>query len=90
MGDGVGLHTDQNHPAVQQLAGIVRTVTGLPGYFYREHFGTDARFYSSKGIPAVCCGPIGFGLHSDEEWVDINSLTQTYDVFRELSLTYAK
>lgn len=89
LGDGVGLNTDQNHPAVQQLAGIVRRVAGTGGHFYREHFGTDARFYSSKGIPAVCCGPIGFGLHSDEEWVDIASLGQTYDVFKELSLTYA-
>jgi succinyl-diaminopimelate desuccinylase len=90
MGDGVGLNTDQNDPAVQQLAAIVRRVTGLPGHFYREHFGTDARFYSSKGIPAVCCGPIGAGLHSDEEWVDIASLSQTYAVFKELSLTYAR
>ncbi len=87
IGSGVPLNTDPNHPAVQQLAQVVRDV-GLPAHFYREHFGTDARFYSAKGTPAVCCGPIGAGLHSDEEWVDIDGLVKTYEVFAKLVTYY--
>jgi len=88
MGHGVPLDTDPNHPAVQQLAHIVRDVTGRPGHFYREHFGTDARFYSAKGIPAVCCGPVGAGLHSDLEWADVDGLVETYNVFAALAKHY--
>ena len=85
---GVPLNTDPTHPAVQQLAKIVGDVMGQPAGFYREHFGTDARFYSAKGTAAVCCGPIGFGLHSDEEWVDIDGLVKNYHVFAKLVTHY--
>ncbi|MDZ4721842.1 MAG: M20/M25/M40 family metallo-hydrolase [Roseiflexaceae bacterium] len=80
------LHTDPNDPQVQQLAQRITVVTGVQAGFFREHFATDARFYSSAGIPAVCLGPIGAGLHSDEEWVDIASLGQTYDILRRFVL----
>jgi succinyl-diaminopimelate desuccinylase len=88
MGDGVPLDTNPEHPAVQQLAQIVRDTTGRPAHFYREHFGTDARFYSSQGIAAVCCGPVGAGLHSDNEWADIDGFVETYKVFAELVKHY--
>jgi succinyl-diaminopimelate desuccinylase len=79
---GAPLHTDPHDPQVQQLAVAVGGVTGAAAGFYREHFATDARFYSSAGIPSVCLGPIGAGLHSDEEWVSIESLGQTYEILR--------
>lgn len=75
---GPPLATDPNHPHVQRLAEVISTVTGTPAQLYREHFASDARFYSALGIPAVCFGPAGAGLHSDEEWVDITSLEQMY------------
>lgn len=77
---GSPLATDPNEPRVQRLAGEVAAVTGQPAQFSREHFASDARFYSEAGIPAVCLGPVGAGLHSDEEWVDIASLAQLYEV----------
>jgi succinyl-diaminopimelate desuccinylase len=80
------LYTDPDDVQVQQLAGRIAAVTGAQAGFYREHFSTDARFYSSAGIPAVCLGPIGAGLHSNEEWVDIASLGQTYDILRRFVL----
>ncbi|HMO59172.1 MAG TPA: M20/M25/M40 family metallo-hydrolase [Roseiflexaceae bacterium] len=82
--EGGLLNTDIHNPAVQQLATTVADVTGTPAGFYREHYGSDARFYSDAGIPSVCCGPTGAGLHSDEEWVDIASLVQFYAISRRL------
>lgn len=76
----VVLYTDPNHPEVQRLAGVVATHTGAPTRFYREHYATDARYYNHTGVPAVCVGPIGAGLHSDEEWVDIQSLVTLYQI----------
>jgi succinyl-diaminopimelate desuccinylase len=83
---GAGLVTDPKNPRVQELAAIVARNTGRAPQFYREHFATDARFYSQHGVPAVCLGPVGAGLHSDEEWVDIDSLEQLYAILTELSL----
>ena len=55
-------------------------VLGRTALLYREHFASDARFYSDLRIPAVCFGPVGAGLHSDEEWVSIDSLVELYHV----------
>lgn len=79
------LSTDPATPAVQRLAAIVTQVRDQPAQLYREHFGTDARYYSAAGIPAVCLGPVGAGLHSDEEWVEIESLVQLYTVLERFS-----
>ena len=81
--DGPPLDTDPNNPHVQQLANVSAAVLGQSTELYREHFASDARFYSSVGIPAICFGPVGKGLHSDDEWVDLESLAQVYDVLRK-------
>lgn len=72
------LMTDPDVPVVQGLARAVEHVLGKPATLYREHFGSDARFYSMVNIPAVCFGPTGSGMHSTDEWVDIESLAQVY------------
>jgi succinyl-diaminopimelate desuccinylase len=76
---GPPLYTNPDQPEVRRLAACVAAVAGKPAGFYREHFATDARYYSDMGIPAVCLGPTGAGLHSDEEWVEIDSLELLYD-----------
>jgi len=60
------LNTVLDTPAVQHVAQIVAQVRGAEAAFFREHFCTDARFYGAAGMPAVCIGPIGAGLHSDD------------------------
>jgi len=76
------LDTNPDEASVRRLAACVAAVTGRPAQLYREHFASDARYYSDRRIPAVCLGPVGAGLHSDEEWVEIDSLMQLYDVLR--------
>lgn len=46
-----------------------------------EHGATDGRFFASLSIPVITIYPIGGGIHSDNEWVDINSLHKLYDLF---------
>ncbi|MFQ3661643.1 MAG: M20/M25/M40 family metallo-hydrolase, partial [Chloroflexaceae bacterium] len=70
---GAALYTDPEHPAVARLASLLERRLGRPPRLFREHYATDARYYTSAGIPAVCVGPVGAGLHSDEEWVSIES-----------------
>ena len=79
---GVPLSSDPQDAQIQRLAEIAGAVIGRAPRLYREHYASDARFYSHAGIPAVCFGPVGAGLHSDEEWVEIASLVQLYEVLR--------
>ncbi len=82
---GPPLDTPPDNVHVQHLQGVIRAVTEEEGKLYREHYASDARFYSDVGIAAVCFGPIGAGLHSDEEWVEIESLETTYHILRRLA-----
>jgi succinyl-diaminopimelate desuccinylase len=79
---GPGLRTDPEHPEVCRVADLLEARLGHSPRFYREHFATDARYYTNAGIPAICVGPVGAGLHSDEEWVSIDSLVDLYHVCR--------
>jgi len=83
---GGPLDSDPNDAAIQRLAATAARVTGAPARLYREHFASDARFYSARQIPSVCFGPVGAGLHSDEEWVDIDSLAQLHEALRQFVL----
>jgi succinyl-diaminopimelate desuccinylase len=80
------LATDPDDAGVRRLATHVAEVTGGPARLYREHFASDARYYSDLRIPSVCLGPVGAGLHSDEEWVEIYSLVQLYEVLRRFAV----
>lgn len=80
LSSGPPLATDCEHPAVQQVAELITVRLGHGPRFFREHYSTDARYYTSAGIPAICLGPVGAGLHSDEEWVSIASLVDLYDI----------
>ena len=82
---GIPLLTDPNDPHLAHLAASVERITGRRPTFYREHYGSDARFYSGAGIPAICFGPVGAGLHSDEEWVDIASLERLYRILYDFA-----
>jgi succinyl-diaminopimelate desuccinylase len=82
--DGSVLVSAEDDPHIQRLRSVIATHNAGQARFRNEHFGSDARFYSEAGSPAVCFGPTGAGLHSHEEWVDVASLEQFYSVLREL------
>lgn len=82
---GIPLMTDPNDPHLAQLAASIERIIGRQPVFYREHYGSDARFYSGAGIPAICFGPVGAGLHSDHEWVDIASLERLYLILHDVA-----
>ncbi|GAG49631.1 unnamed protein product, partial [marine sediment metagenome] len=43
-----------------------------------KYFGASAYYeqgiISAHGVPTVCFGPSGGGAHSEEEWVDLDSV----------------
>lgn len=71
-------YSNVNNIYSKTLSEIFKKSTGKPVKIVKGHGASDARFYSEKNIPGIEFGPSGHGLHSDDEWVDINSLSQYY------------
>jgi succinyl-diaminopimelate desuccinylase len=84
---GPGLYTDPEHAEVCRVADLLEQRLGQTPRFYREHFATDARYYTIAGMPAVCVGPVGAGLHSNEEWVSVDSLLDLHAVLLAYATT---
>jgi acetylornithine deacetylase len=71
--------------------GIVRAtlaaateVLGQPPPIAGQTFWTDAALLAEAGAETVVLGPIGAGLHTREEWVNLDSLV---DLARILAVT---
>lgn len=81
--------TSETNPYVLALSKATEKVTGKPSEIIVKHGGSDVRFYEPVGVPGVTFGPIGAGLHSDEEWVDAKSLEDYYNILKEFLLSLA-
>lgn len=72
--------TGADHPLVQIIKetqtdlNLTSRLAGFPAV-------TDAAFYAGAGIPPVILGPSGAGLHGEDEYVEIDSLTETAKVY---------
>ncbi|MFQ5913542.1 MAG: M20 family metallopeptidase [Nitrospinota bacterium] len=67
--------TDAQHPYVQRMLRVVERVLGSPQRPMGYMAGTDARHFSSAGIPAVVFGPGEFSqAHAADESVSIDQL----------------
>ena len=51
-------------------------------------YWTDAALLSERGMEAVLIGPVGAGLHSAEEWVDLNSVYDLAEIVAETAVLY--
>ncbi|MCA9951572.1 MAG: M20/M25/M40 family metallo-hydrolase, partial [Anaerolineales bacterium] len=63
-----------NAPVVQSLERVTSTHLGHAPQHSGQTFWTDAALLAGAGIDTVLIGPIGAGLHSAEEWVDLQSV----------------
>jgi acetylornithine deacetylase len=55
-----------------------------------QSFWTDAALLAGAGIETVLCGPRGNGLHSEEEWVDIESVLDLAYILVETAINYCQ
>lgn len=49
-------------------------------------FWADSALLAAAGIPTVVFGPTGEGLHSETEWVDIDSLEQCVEIYSRVAV----
>lgn len=74
------LATPRDAAIVDTLGRQYARVTGTGPELGSQPAWTDAAVLSAAGIPTVVFGPVGEGLHGDEEWVDVDSVTTVADV----------
>jgi succinyl-diaminopimelate desuccinylase len=80
--------TDPEHPFIQQLQKVIQKNTGKKAAIIGAHGTTDLRFYSSLiNVSGIEYGPTGGGAHGDNEWVDIKSLEQYYEILKQFLLS---
>ena len=79
--------TDKNNAFVKKLKTTVKKITGKSSKVIVKHGGSDIRHFNGVGCDGVTFGPVGEGLHSDNEWVDIKSLGQYYEILRAFLLS---
>lgn len=77
-------------PIVQALEGVMATRLGKKGGHIGQTFWTDAAIFSRAGMDTVLLGPVGHGLHSSEEWVDIQSVAELASILAETAIQYCQ
>jgi acetylornithine deacetylase/succinyl-diaminopimelate desuccinylase-like protein len=59
---------------------VTEEVTGRDASLVGEHGGSDGRYFTRKGIPVIMSRPNVGGLHSDREWIEIDSMLAYYHI----------
>jgi succinyl-diaminopimelate desuccinylase len=76
------LFTDAEHADVQLLRKTSAEILNKEVPLRGAHGSSDARHFAPVGGAAVEFGPIGDGIGSDDEWVDLDSLSQYTEILR--------
>jgi len=75
-------------PIVQSLERAMTDYLGSEPVHTGQTFWTDAAILADAGIDTVLIGPKGYGLHSAEEWVDLQSIADLAHVLAQTALDY--
>ena len=75
---------------VQILEGALQNRLGHKPAHRGQTFWTDAALFAEAGMETVLIGPTGYGLHSAEEWVDIQSTIDLAYVLAETAIKYCQ
>ena len=79
--------TKKNNSYIKILQNITKKVTKKPSSLISQHGGADVRHFNKVGCAGISFGPIGKGLHTDNEWVNVKSLEQYYQILKKFLLS---
>jgi succinyl-diaminopimelate desuccinylase len=82
------LSINQKDKYLKVLQKTVREIVSNKGQFHGANGTSDARHFASVGCSAVEFGPIGGGIGTDNEWVDIKCLQDYQDILRNFLLNF--
>lgn len=76
----------ENNRFIRLLKLVGNQITGKKIVLYGSQGSSDIRHFCKKNCEGVCFGPIGGGIGSDNEWVDIPSLKINNDILKKFFL----
>ncbi len=76
---------DRDEPVVAGCVDAAGAVLGHDPVVRSDYGWMDSGVLVEAGVPCVIFGPTGEGLHTAEEWVDLQSLEQCVAVFERLA-----
>jgi succinyl-diaminopimelate desuccinylase len=77
-------NTHEGEESLLRLQRITKDVTGQLLPMVKNPGISDTKFYSRENIPACGFGPRGDHLHQDNEYVELESLDEYYEILRRL------
>ena len=77
------LFVDESNYYLQHLKTVCKNIRGEESIFYGAKGSSDARHFTRVNNDGIEFGPIGGGIGTDEEWVDISSLEVYYNILKE-------
>lgn len=80
---------DSNAAIVHSAAKALSQQTGKDASPGGVPFWTDAALLAEAGIPTVLLGPTGHGLHSAEEWVDLQSCLDLAKILAAIAIDFS-
>ncbi len=80
--------TNKSNEIVKCLDGSVKEVTGKEPNYIGHNWWEDSALLGEEGIDTVIIGPKGAGLHTENEWVEINSLVKLSEILLMTAVEY--
>ena len=78
----VNTNTPLDHFMVKPFLETLKAIGKEPEFILAQA-SSDARYFAAKNIPSIISQPRGYGHHSHDEWVDMSSIGEYYEVLRE-------
>ncbi len=73
-------HTSEKNLYIKRYVEILDEDLKAKPKFVCEHGGLDARYFAQKNIPVIVNQPRCGNIHGENEWIDIKSMNEYYNV----------
>ena len=81
---------DKQQEIVKRLTNAIKSTTGQKPDYIAHSWWEDSGLTGAAGIDTVILGPIGSGLHTTEEWVDLKSVQTLAECLLRVSRNYLR
>jgi acetylornithine deacetylase/succinyl-diaminopimelate desuccinylase-like protein len=78
----------EGEPVVEELTRVAELVLGRPVPRRCDIGWGDSGLLVEAGVPCVTFGPIGGGEHTEEEWVDLDSLHRCAEIYEQVARSF--
>jgi succinyl-diaminopimelate desuccinylase len=81
---------DRKNKYVKKFAEILQKKIKTKIKYASSHGSCDARYFVKTGVPTIIIRPVGGGHHTENEFIDLKSLNQFYEVLKDYVIEAAK